>query len=318
EAHTCVGGTERGTQQRFALLQRLAEDQSRHMLLLTATPHSGNQDAYARLLSLLHPELAAEPPASDANALERYRRRLAQHFVQRRRPDIMDNWGASRAFAKPMKLDAPYTLTGDFQRFQEDVLDYCVGVATRSDGERARRLAFWGTLALMRCVGSSPAAAVSALKNRLAGMADEAALESAILDEEEGQLTESDVEPATAPDAEEAEALTKLITQAEDLAGRPQDDPKLRKLVQHLKDLHGKGARPVVFCRFISTAEAVGEALRQQFKKHTVEIVTGRLTPEERRVRVEALAEHHDRILVATDCLSEGINLQVLFNAVVH
>jgi len=318
EAHTCVGGTERGTQQRFALLQRLAEDQSRHMLLLTATPHSGNQDAYARLLSLLHSELAAEPPASDANALERYRRRLAQHFVQRRRPDIMDNWGASRAFAKPMKLDAPYTLTGDFQRFQEDVLDYCVGVATRSDGERARRLAFWGTLALMRCVGSSPAAAVSALKNRLAGMADEAALESAILDEEEGQLTESDVEPATAPDAEEAEALTKLITQAEDLAGRPQDDPKLRKLVQHLKDLHGKGARPVVFCRFISTAEAVGEALRQQFKKHTVEIVTGRLTPEERRVRVEALADHHDRILVATDCLSEGINLQALFNAVVH
>src|SRR5690606_25334448 len=99
EAHTCVGGTERGTQQRFALLQRLAEDQSRHMLLLTATPHSGNQDAYARLLSLLHPELSAEPPASDANALERYRRRLAQHFVQRRRPDIMDNWGASRAFA---------------------------------------------------------------------------------------------------------------------------------------------------------------------------------------------------------------------------
>lgn len=318
EAHACVGGTERGTQQRFALLQRLAEDQSRHMLLLTATPHSGNQDAYARLLSLLHPELSAEPPVSDANSIERYRRRLAQHFVQRRRPDIMDNWGASRAFAKPMKLDAPYTLTGDFQRFQEDVLDYCVGVATRSDGERARRLAFWGTLALMRCVGSSPAAAVSALKNRLAGMADEAALESAILDEEEGQVTESDVEPATAPDPEEAEALTKLVVQAENLAARPQDDPKLRKLVQHLKDLHGKGARPVVFCRFISTAEAVGEALRQQFKKHTLEIVTGRLTPEERRVRVEALADRHDRILVATDCLSEGINLQALFNAVIH
>lgn len=318
EAHTCVGGTERGTQQRFALLQRLAEDASRHLLLLTATPHSGNQDAYARLLSLLHIDLTSGPDTPDANALERYRRRLAQHFVQRRRPDIMGQWGAERAFAKPMKLDAPYKLAGDFQTFQEDVLDYCVGVATRSDGERARRLAFWGTLALMRCVGSSPAAAVSALRNRLSGMADEAALESAILDEEEGQLTESDVEPATAPNAEETAALQKLIAQAEALAARAQDDPKLRKLVQHLKDLDGKGARPVVFCRFISTAEAVGEALRQHFKKHTVEIVTGRLTPEERRVRVEALADQPNRVLVATDCLSEGINLQALFNAVVH
>ncbi|WP_223276609.1 DEAD/DEAH box helicase family protein [Sphingomonas daechungensis] len=146
EAHTCVGGNECGTQQRFALLQRLADDESRHMLLLTATPHSGNQDAYARLLSLLHVDLTSEPDTPDANALERYRRRLAQHFVQRRRPDIMDNWGAERAFAKPMKLPASaasYVLSGESQTFQEDVLDYCVGVATRSDGERARRLAFW-------------------------------------------------------------------------------------------------------------------------------------------------------------------------------
>ncbi|WP_223276397.1 C-terminal helicase domain-containing protein [Sphingomonas daechungensis] len=149
-------------------------------------------------------------------------------------------------------------------------------------------------------------------------MADEAALETAILDEDDGQLIESDVEPATAPKAEETAALQRLIDQAEALAARPLDDPKLRKLVQHLKDLDAKGARPVVFCRFISTAEAVGEALRQQFKKHTIEIVTGRLTPDERRVRVEALADYPHRILVATDCLSEGINLQALFNAVVH
>ncbi|MFD2577452.1 DEAD/DEAH box helicase [Novosphingobium colocasiae] len=176
EAHTCVGGSEKGTQQRYALLERLAEDATRHLLLLTATPHSGNQDAYARLLSLLHGDLAGGPEAGDQNARRRYADRLAKHFVQRRRPDIADKWGDAGAFAKSMKADAPYTLTGDFQNFQEDVLDYCLGVATRADGERARRLAFWGTLALMRCIGSSPAAALSALRNRLGGMAEEAAL----------------------------------------------------------------------------------------------------------------------------------------------
>ncbi|OXT66078.1 helicase [Pseudomonas aeruginosa] len=319
EAHTCVGSNENGTHQRFALLESLAEKTGRHLLLLTATPHSGNQDAYARLLSLLHTDLNSGPDVPDANAVERYRRRLAQHFVQRRRPDIADKWGEARAFAIPMKKDAPYALTGDFQNFQEDVLEYCVGVATRVDGEKARRLAFWGTLALMRCVGSSPAAALSALRNRLGGMAEQDALEPILFDSDEGDFADTDLEPATALDTEEAAELRALIAKAERLVASFDKDPKLRELTRWVTYLtKEKGARPVVFCRFINTAEAVGGALQAVFKKHKVEVVTGRLTPEERRLRVEALEDYPDRILVATDCLSEGINLQRLFNAVVH
>lgn len=319
EAHTCVGGNESGTHQRFALLESLAEKAGRHLLLLTATPHSGNQDAYARLLSLLHSDLNGGPDVPDANAVERYRRRLAQHFVQRRRPDIADKWGEARAFAIPMKKDAPYALTGNFQNFQEDVLEYCVGVATRVDGEKARRLAFWGTLALMRCVGSSPAAALSALRNRLGGMAQQDALEPILFDSDEGDFADTDLEPATALDTEEVAELRTLITKAERLVDSFDKDPKLIELTRWVTYLtNEKGARPVVFCRFINTAEAVGAALQSVFKKHKVEVVTGRLTPEERRLRVEALEDYPDRILVATDCLSEGINLQRLFNAVVH
>lgn len=319
EAHTCVGGNESGTHQRFALLESLAEKAGRHLLLLTATPHSGNQHAYARLLSLLHSDLNGGPDVPDANAVERYRRRLAQHFVQRRRPDIADKWGEARAFAIPMKKDAPYALTGNFQNFQEDVLEYCVGVATRVDGEKARRLAFWGTLALMRCVGSSPAAALSALRNRLGGMAQQDALEPILFDSDEGDFADTDLEPATALDTEEVAELRTLITKAERLVDSFDKDPKVLELIRWVTYLtKEKGARPVVFCRFINTAEAVGAALQSVFKKHKVDVVTGRLTPEERRLRVEALEEYPDRILVATDCLSEGINLQRLFNAVIH
>ncbi len=312
EAHTCVGGGEGGTQQRYALLRDLANDPSRHMLLLTATPHSGDQDAYQRLLGLLDPALSV------LDTSESGRRRLARHFVQRRRPDIQDGWGEDRAFAKVRGGELPYQLVGEHQRFQEDVLDYCVGVATRADGERARRLAFWGTLALMRCVGSSPAAAASALRNRLGGMAEEAALEPILMDEDEGMLSDTDVEPATAIDTEEHAALHTLIAQADALAANPQGDPKLRALIRQVKQLLGEGARPVIFCRFIATAEAVAEALRAAFKKHDVQAITGRLTPEERRARVEAMGDSEQRILVATDCLSEGINLQMLFDAVIH
>lgn len=312
EAHTCVGGGESSTQQRYAVLRELADDPARHLLLLTATPHSGDQDAFQRLLGLLDPALAT-PDNS-----EPWRRRLARHFVQRRRPDIQDGWGEARAFAKAETAELPYQLVGEHLTFQEDVLDYCVGVATRADGERARRLAFWGTLALMRCVGSSPAAAASALRNRLGGMAEEAALQPVLMDEDEGTFSDTDVEPATAVDSDERAAIDALIMQADRLVARPDDDPKLRALIRELKKLIAKGARPVVFCRFISTAEAVGEALRAAFRKYDVQVVTGRLTPEERRARVEAMKDSENRLLVATDCLSEGINLQMLFNAVVH
>jgi superfamily II DNA or RNA helicase len=317
EAHACVGGGERGIQQRFELLRRLAEEERRHMLLLTATPHSGNQDAYARLLSLLHVDLA-EVPESYPNALERYRRRLTQHFVQRRRPDIEGQWSENRIFARHMDRPAPYALAGNFLSFQEDVLDYCVSITQRADGENARRLAFWGTLALMRCVGSSPAAAVAALRNRLGSLADAETLEPVLFDDYDGELVDTDVEPATALDQEEQATLARLIAQAEALAARPAEDPKFRELVRQLKSLLAENARPVIFCRFITTAEAISEALANTFKKAKVEVVTGRLPPEERRARVEALADHSDRILIATDCLSEGINLQALFNACIH
>jgi superfamily II DNA/RNA helicase len=46
--------------------------------------------------------------------------------------------------------------------------------------------------------------------------------------------------------------------------------------------------------------------------------VTGEFTPDERRDRVNAMLGSAQRLLVATDCLSEGINLQELFDTVIH
>ena len=90
-----------------------------------------------------------------------------------------------------------------------------------------------------------------------------------------------------------------------------------------LKPLIKDGANPVVFCRYLATAEHVKNGLRKAFPKLNIASVTGELTPDERRDRVSEMAiedgeKDVQRILVATDCLSEGINLQKLFNAVIH
>lgn len=319
EAHACIGG-DRGRHQRFELLERLASDEERHMLLLTATPHSGDEAAFDRLLGLVSPDFAGGPQG-DENARTRYARRLAQHYVQRRRPDITESgWHENRTFPVHQVKDEPFSLSGEFGAFHDRVLDYCLAVTQRAGADqRSRRLAFWGTLALMRCVGSSPAAAISALRNRLSGVADEEAMQPVVFDEDEGLLDQGDVEPGTASDsAEERGELTELIAIAESLDRRRGEDPKLARLLKVLKGLLQEGAKPVVFCRFIATAEALGEEIKRAWPKADVAVVTGRLPPEERRTRIDQLEDSESRILVATDCLSEGINLQALFDAVVH
>jgi SNF2 family DNA or RNA helicase len=165
EAHACVG-THQGRQQRFELLRRLAEDKERHLILLTATPHSGDEAAFERLLGLLDPSFAVGTLDDDA-----LRIRLARHLVQRQRADITGrDWREGRVFPRHETAERPYDLDAQHRAFHEAVLDYCLEVVSRSGtDQQRRRLAFWGTLALMRCVGSSAAAAASALRNRLAG-----------------------------------------------------------------------------------------------------------------------------------------------------
>jgi superfamily II DNA or RNA helicase len=313
EAHACVG-THKGKQQRFELLAGLARDPERRMIFLTATPHSGDEDAFGRLLSLIEPSFGAMN-FEDA----RYRERLARHFVQRQRIDLVSGeWDENRAFPKHETTESPYRLSQAHLDFQEAVLDYCFGVVSRAGtGLRERRLAFWGTLALMRCVGSSPAAALSALRNRMSNESDR--LEPQIYDEDSDDEDAVDIEPSTGFDTDPS--LLALVVQAEELVHKA--DPKLTALIDALTPLIKKGMNPVVFCRYLATAEHVRNGLRKAFPKLAVEAVTGVLTPDERRDRVAEMASADDqkevqRILVATDCLSEGINLQQLFDTVVH
>ncbi|MGJ4927509.1 helicase-related protein [Bradyrhizobium sp. HKCCYLRH3095] len=313
EAHACVG-THKGRQQRFELLSGLARNPERRMILLTATPHSGDEEAFARLLSLVEPSFASMN-FEDA----RYRERLARHFVQRRRIDLLSgDWHEDRAFPKHETTEFAYRLSKAHLEFQEAVLDYCLGVVSRAgSGQRERRLAFWGTLALMRCVGSSPAAALSALRNRMSNESDR--LEPQIFDEDGDDEDAVDIEPGTAFNVDPD--LLALVERAKELVDK--SDPKLTALIEALTPLVKKGANPVVFCRYLATAEHVRDGLRRAFPKLVVEAVTGVLTPDERRDRVADMAPADEekqvqRILVATDCLSEGINLQQLFDMVVH
>ncbi|MCU0690473.1 MAG: DEAD/DEAH box helicase [Polyangiaceae bacterium] len=315
EAHTCAASGQ-GRHQRYELLKGLTELESRHLVLLTATPHSGDESAFFRLLGLLDREFQRLKDAT-GDERTRLREKLSRYFVQRRRPDIAE-WKEGNLFPKRETKELTYKLTGQWEKFFESVLDYCAAIVEAAGGDQRRqRMNFWGTLALMRCAASSPVAAVSALRTRAGldtGEEEREALLDRIFDGTSDSLPDDDVEP---PAANDDPALAALIAQAEELAGQS-GDPKLKLLTDHVNELLAEGFSPVVFCRYIATAHYLGRHLAGKLKGVVVEVVTGEITSEERKEKVDALGEADRRLLIATDCLSEGINLQELFDAVVH
>ena len=316
EAHTCAAAGQRRSQRR-ELLRGLATNSSRHLVLLTATPHSGDDAAFYRLLGLLSADFELLAEVEDA-ARQRLRRRLARHLVQRRRPDLSE-WHDGDIFPRRETRELTYNLTGAWDAFFNDVLDYCAEVVETGAGDELRqRLNFWGTLALLRCTGSSPLAAVLALRTRAGeDLGDETRedLLDRIFDGDADALVADDVEP---PAGGDTPALARLIKQAERLAGQS-GDPKLRTASLHVAELVSEGFNVVVFCRFIATAHYVARHLGSTMKDVAVGVVTGELPPEERAARVAEIgAAEGSRVLVTTDCLSEGVNLQDYFDAVVH
>jgi superfamily II DNA or RNA helicase len=344
EAHTCVAADDKASTQsqlRFELLQRIAADPSRHLMLVTATPHSGKESAFRNLLGLIRPELETADLEREAG-----RRLLAQYFVHRKRADVRqyltvddglkdDSLAEETSFpADRLFKDETYKLSPAYRSLLEDAIGYASERVTvaGTHGRREERIAWWSAIALLRSLVSSPRAAAQTLRTRSAAAAAATEREA---DQLGAPLTSDSADNDTlegldvAPGAEtpgSGSRLDELAERAAALEG-PANDLKLAALIRHLKALLADGYHPIVFCRYIPTAEYVAEQLEGKLgraKATVVKAVTGSLSPQQRRQRIEALAvEAGDdpaarRVLIATDCLSEGVNLQHHFDAVVH
>ena len=323
EAHTCTQMGSGRSQRRWKLVKSIAEDPSRHIVLATATPHSGNQLGFANLLSLLKPEFAA---FADGEPHPELRQELAGHFVQRRRADLAE-WRASGNFPSRKVSEVTYKLNGDWKQFFDHVLEYCRGILAGHSTDSYKDYIYWyAALGLLRCASSSPAAAVQSLQNRIDRIENQSLAENEMGDADETRVLDfedsesSDIAPDVDTLGDRLAALELIKEEAEKLAARS-DDPKLVCLIRLLEhDLlkGGDAKRPIVFCRYIETAKYVAERLRKKFPGYTVTAVCGTDDADARQAAIDDLARSPKHILVATDCLAEGINLQRDYDAVVH
>jgi superfamily II DNA or RNA helicase len=331
EAHTCAFGSGRGRHLRHELVSGLAANQNRHMILVTATPHSGKEEAFRSLLGLIDEDFEDLPEDLSGPENEKNRRRLAEHFVQRRRADIRNYLGEDTQFPERLDTESAYTLSPAYKRLFDRALEYARETVQDESGQHYhQRVRWWSALALLRSLASSPAAAAATLRSRAATLeaetsekADEIGRKT-VFDLDDAETIEGmDIIPGSdtseldkGDDNRAKRLLLSMAREADQLVGEA--DQKLQKAIEITKDLIAEGFRPILFCRFIPTAEYVAEAIRDATRGVEVAAVTGALPPAEREQRVAQLAEADKHVLVATDCLSEGINLQEHFDAVIH
>ncbi len=340
EAHTTArprGHAGRSQHQRFEFVRELASVPSRHLILVTATPHSGIEESFRSLLGLINPAFDVREDEAEID-----RRDLLPYVVQRRRSDLQHWPGTETPFPERRSEERAYPLSDAYRSLFNDVLAYCSESVRPDSGTRRQqqRVRYWAAIALLRCVLSSPdvAVAVLAARSRQAGTGPElmAELDAEIdavyrpqvldtADEEEPSdyLPSAPVEDAEAfiSDSDKRK-LSGFLARARKLAG-PEGDRKVAEAARALVEMLDEGYRPIVFCHFIATAKYLEmwlpKLLGKRFPGVRVTAVTGEIGDEERRERVGQLVEHDGkRILVATDCLSEGINLQDQFDAVLH
>lgn len=334
EAHACARpqGAREGQQLRYRLLRALAEKRDRNLVLVTATPHSGKEEEFRSLLGLLKPEF--ERGEWEGEGREPFRRELARHFVQRKRENIVRWLDEHTPFPKRTAVDFPYELDGAYQKLYDDVLLFASDLMSNRRGtESQKRFRYWSALALLRGIMSSPRAGAFMLENRAAGgplpeddngSADGVTLEHPHYERlETGDdelptpvLNRTELSPAQrAKFREFAERLRTMEGEARDV--------KSSSCILQIRNWIAEGYSPIIFCRYILTAKYLADLLAEAFgKEAVVECVTSEDPDDVRRSRVEAMtpesAGGKGRILVATDCLSEGINLQNLFDAVLH
>ena len=91
----------------------------RHLILTTATPHSGIEESFRSLLGLLDPRFD-RPPEEDLARAD-----LVPHLVQRRRGDIRNWLGADTPFPDRDSPARPYHMAPDSLPLFHAFFYYC-------------------------------------------------------------------------------------------------------------------------------------------------------------------------------------------------
>jgi superfamily II DNA or RNA helicase len=313
ESHKVAGASDDVS--RYELAKELARAVP-HLLLLTATPHSGKSDAFRRLLTLLDP--GTFPTGVPLT------RELVETVVIR-----TEKRTATDADGKPLfsprstrLLKVPFTPRHALQQqLYEEVSEYVVAGYNRAVrlGDRGSRLLL---ILIQRLMSSSARAIRRFLEQRLEVLGGGEA--TVRLSGSDHLPDETDMDefaqgalftvPTGGAERQDVERLLSLAVRVESTGPDARAESLYEQMMQIAMEDNDPSTKFLVFTEFRATQEMLAEFLEQ--RGYPVATLNGAMDISERKAAQECFRQEA-QVLISTDAGGEGLNMQfahVVFN----
>jgi superfamily II DNA or RNA helicase len=331
-------GSKVSESKRFKFANRLGRH-TRHLLLMTATPHNGKEEDFQLFLSLLDSDRFYGKFRDGAHKVD------CSDLMRRMVKEEMVKFDNTPLFPERKANTVNYKLSDLERQLYDAVTNYVQSEMDRAahlDGQR-RGIVGFALAALQRRLASSPAAIYHSLRRRherlerrlreeklgrrvqqLANnsVADVPEDDDDLNADEQENLEEQLVDQATAASTiAELEAeiviLADLEQQAKELVHSGQDRKweELSKILQNSPEMHdaaGRQRKVIIFSEHRDTLNYLQEKIEGvlRTKDAIVTIHGGTKREERRKVQEQFRLDPDVRVLIATDAAGEGVNLQ--------
>ncbi|SDR63352.1 SNF2 family N-terminal domain-containing protein [Rhizobiales bacterium GAS113] len=331
-------GREMKRTKRFNFAEKIGQH-TRHLLLMTATPHNGKEEDFQLFLSLLDSDRFYGKFRDGVHQVD------CSDLMRRMVKEEMVKFDGTPLFPERKAYTVNYKLSDLEAALYESVTQYVqteMGKADQLDGSRKGSVGFALT-ALQRRLASSPEAIFQSLKRRKErlerrlreerlGIRGQQILAETLAEvpeddddlnaEEQEDLEETLVDQATAAGTiaeleQEIVILQGLELQAKAVVASGQDRKwdELSRILQNDPAMHDAGGRQrklIIFSEHRDTLNYLHQKIAGVFGNNDsiVTIHGGTHRDERRRIQATFRSDPDVRVLVATDAAGEGVNLQ--------
>ncbi|MDD3588268.1 MAG: helicase-related protein, partial [Thermoguttaceae bacterium] len=339
EAHkmsATVWGNEVKYTKRFQL-GRLLSSITRHMLLLTATPHNGKEEDFQLFLSLVDQDRFEGVTRSGHQTVD------VSDVMRRLVKEDLLKFDGTPLFPERRAYTVNYDLSPKEAKLYTDVTTYVQNEFNRADNldkEHKTTVGFALTI-LQRRLASSPEAIYQSLKRRCERLEcrlseerigkrsedytvadyddyDDDDMPSSELEDSEEKIVDQASAARTISELEaEIATLQELVQMANEVrcSGEDRKWDELSKLLQENDNMFGQeGLREklIIFTEHRDTLRYLTNKIRSLLgNENTVVNIHGGMLRDERRKVEELFRQDKEvRVLIATDAAGEGINLQ--------
>ena len=323
---------------RFKFAEKLGAC-TRHLLLMTATPHNGKEEDFQLFFSLLDSDRFYGKFRDGVHKVD------TSDLMRRMVKEEMVKFDGTPLFPERRAYTANYKLSDIEVALYDAVTQYVkaeMGKADQLSGARKGSVGFALT-ALQRRLASSPAAIYQSLKRRrerlerrireerLAGRGQQLFAESLTeVPEDDDELNAAEQETLEETLVDQATAsrtiaeleteillLKDLEEQAKEVVASGQDRKweELSRILQHNPQLHdtdGRLRKIIIFSEHRDTLEYLRAKVAGVLGTEESIVIIHGGTHRDERLKVQTLfrSDPEIRVLIATDAAGEGVNLQ--------